>query len=175
MMTIRIGAPTRALFVAALTVSTSAAIATAQDSATARPPASAVGFLVGLPAYAGQTIGQLATVGVSWTQLHPQRLGADVSLGTAPRAIADGQSAIGARADAVFPLAIAPSVFLLPAAGVSMLAVTSDHAVLGVNAGVAVMIVKSRSVGFRAGVTVHRFQDDRNLASLVEAGVVWAP
>ena len=149
--------------------------AAAQDSTQTRPPDSAVGISLGLPAYASTPIPELETIGVTWTQLHLNRIGIDLAVGTAPRALVDGIGVVGVRADLVLPLEMAPSVYLLPAAGVSMIGVTSAGAVYGINAGAAVMTVTSRSLGVRVGATVHHFRNDNNVAWLFEAGVVWAP
>ncbi len=165
--------PRRALIITALAATTRTAAA--QDSTQTRPPASAVGISFGLPAYSGTPIQELETIGVTWTQLHPNRIGADLAVGTAPRALVAGIGIVGARADVVLPLEVAPSVYLLPAAGVSMIGVGSGARVFGLNAGAAVTTVTSRSLGYRVGVTVHHFQSDNNLAWLFEAGVVWSP
>lgn len=136
------------------------------------------GASVGVPGYRGEPAPELFTVGFQWTQLSPHRLGADFSLGTMPRLLAEGVAVVGFRAGVAAPLTLAPSVLLLPSAGVSVIGGMGGGGAggtTGLNAGVAAVVRQTGSVGLRTGITWHRFQDTEAALWLFEVGVVRAP
>lgn len=68
----------------------------AQDStATSERSGWLTGASLGVPMANGETASELTTVGIQATHLDPGSLGFDMSVGTAPRAVADGALAIG--------------------------------------------------------------------------------
>ena len=133
-----------------------------------------IGVSAGIPGYDKQAAPELFTIGVNASQIKPGRLGADLSLGTMPRAFIEGVGVLGGRAGAVFPIAPTPDVLLLPSAGLSLVGGGGGDgggAIGGFNAGLAA-VIWSGDVGVRTGVTVHRFADLRGTVWLVEFGVV---
>ncbi len=136
------------------------------------------GASVGVPGYEGGAVPELFTVGVNWTQLRPGRLGADVAIGTMPRALAEGLAAVGARAGVALPLALSRGVVLLPSGGVSLLGgvgAGGGAATAGLNAGVAAVLGPAGGAGLRTGVTWHRFGEAGGGLWLVEVGAVRGP
>jgi hypothetical protein len=113
---------------------------------------------------------------MNFTQMRPGRLGADFAIGTMPRAFAFGAGVLGARAGVVLPIAPSADVLFLPSAGVSLVGGAGEGgggAIGGFNAGAA-MVLWTNDVGFRSGITWHRFQDFRESVWLVEIGIVRA-
>src|SRR4029453_9621170 len=112
----------------------------------------------GVPAYEGDALTEMFTIGVHWTQLRPGRLGADFSLGTMPRTLAEGVAVVGARGGVAFPLALSSGGVVLPSAGVSFVGgvgAGGGGGTTGLNAGIAAVIFGASSVGLRTGVTWH--------------------
>ena len=135
-----------------------------------------VGASVGMPGYESEPVPELFTIGMNLTQMRPGRLGADFAIGTMPRAFAFGAGVLGARAGVVLPIAPTPDVLFLPSAGVSFVGGAGEGggaAIGGLNAGAA-MVFWTNDVGFRSGITWHRFQDFRESVWLVEIGIVHA-
>jgi len=135
-----------------------------------------VGASVGMPGYESEPVPELFTIGMNLTQMRPGRLGADFAIGTMPRAFAFGAGVLGARAGVVLPIAPTPDVLFLPSAGVSLVGGAGEGggaAIGGLNAGAA-MVFWTNDVGFRSGITWHRFQDFRESVWLVEIGIVHA-
>ena len=135
-----------------------------------------VGASVGLPGYEREPAPELFTIGMNFTQMRPGRFGADFAIGTMPRAFAFGAGVLGARAGVVLPIAPTPDVLFLPSAGVSLVGGAGEGggaAIGGLNAGAA-MVFWTNDVGFRSGITWHRFQDFRESVWLVEIGIVHA-
>ena len=92
----------------------------AQDSSSAPPSRWMVGGSVGAIGYGGDFAPlEYTTLGMHFTQVRPGALGADFSIGIIPRLLADGFMLIGARGGIALPLALAPSVLLLPSAGLT--------------------------------------------------------
>src|SRR5690348_11904990 len=80
--------------------------------AQATPPADTVkrvasgwmnGFLLGVPGSGSGAIPELFTVGASFTRVHPNHLGGDVSIGTMPYVAAFGVVPIGVRVGLSLP------------------------------------------------------------------------
>jgi hypothetical protein len=157
--------------------------ASAQDS-TATPDSTAarggwiVGPSLGLPTAGGDVSAEALTLGLSFTSLNPGRLGADISVGTMPRALASGIVAFGFRVGAAYPVPVTRNLLLLPAAGFSMIGFVSHEAfggAMGLNAGLAAVIHGESPIGLRLGVTGHQFMSAEAPVYLVEVGVVSMP
>ena len=121
---------------------------------------------------------QSSTLGLNLTQLRPGRLGGDFSIGTMPRVLVEGVVPLGARAGLALPVILDSRVLLVPSAGVSALGVASSSGgggTVGLNAGMAVMVFGTGSLGLRTGVTFHEFGDIRSRICLLEFGVVSKP
>ena len=148
----------------------------AQGSSLVTPDGTAIGFTVGLPWYDGRTARELTTIGASFTQIRPARLGFDVFVGTMPRAFVEGVTAVGARVGAVLPFRVSPGVMVLPGIGVSLIGVTdfSNGAAgtSGWNANLGLLGMVTQSAAFRTTVSVHLFGDVRSVY-LVEMGLSW--
>lgn len=146
----------------------------AQDSTRVEPPAWLFGGSIGIPVYEAEPVLALLTIGVHWTQLRPGRLGADFALGTAPAILLVDVFAVGARGGVALPLALSPSVLLLPSGGVSLIAGWADGT-FGYNAGIAAVLLGANAKGVRTGVTWHRFGDEGGAVWLWEFGFVRGP
>jgi hypothetical protein len=150
----------------------------AADSTGAERRGSLVGLSVGVPRYEGETVPELFTVGVQWTQLRPGRPGFDFAIGTMPRLLSEGLVVFGARGGVAVPIAPAPGVLLLPSAGVSLLGgvgAGGGAGTSGFNAGLAAAVLPAGGVGLRAGVTWHRFEEAGGGVWLWELGLVRGP
>lgn len=137
-----------------------------------------IGGSFGVPGYRNEPIPELFTIGIHWTQLRPGRLGADFSLGTMPRVLAEGVAVLGVRAGGALPLALAPRVLFVPSAGVSLIGGAGPGGgggAAGLNAGVAAVIFGTSSAGLRTGITWHRFEDTGGALWLFEVGFAGAP
>lgn len=138
--------------------------------------ASLLSVSVGIPAAEGETARELYTIGVQWTQLKPGRLSADFAVGTMPRLLANSVLGIGLRGGAALPLEITQGVFLLPSAGVSVIAGTGGgeaDGAYGPHLGVAGVLLGQNNLGLRAGATWNRFREARNGVWLLELGVAF--
>jgi hypothetical protein len=137
-----------------------------------------VGGSVGVPGSGRGTELEWTTVGVQWTDFSPGRVGGDISIGTMPRVFAKGVFPLGLRMGITVPLENRAAGFaVLPSAGASLLAALAaggGGSALGLNAGLAT-IIWSGPVGFRTGVTFHRFRESPQPVWLVEMGFVGAP
>jgi hypothetical protein len=134
-----------------------------------------VGASIGLPGAGGEAAPSLFTVGAHVTQLRPGRPGVDLAVGTVPRALAEGVVALGARAGVGLPLALSRGVLVLPSAGASLLGGVGAGGVggtAGLHAGVAAVVLPASTVGLRAGVTWHRFEETGGGLWLLEVGFV---
>jgi hypothetical protein len=150
----------------------------AQDTLSRARSEWLIGASFGVPGYRSEAAPELFTIGIHWTQLRPGRLGADFSLGTIPRIVVEGVAVLGFRAGGALPLELAPSVLLLPSAGVSVIAGVGPGGgggAGGLNAGVAAVVLGTSSSGLRTGVTWHRFEDTGGALWLLEVGVVGIP
>jgi hypothetical protein len=148
----------------------------AKSDSTVRPQGGwIIGPSIGVFTAGGEVSPELITVGLQFTSLTPARLGADISIGTMPRALADGILAVGIRADAAYPVSVLPHLLLLPAAGLSVVGVGGDGGgggAMGINAGLAAVFHGNSPTGLRLGVTVHKFAMLETPVFLVELGVV---
>jgi hypothetical protein len=157
-------------------MSASAQDSLAKSDSTVRPQDGwIVGPSIGVIAAGGEVSPELFTIGLQFTSFSPGRLGADISVGTMPRALADGVVAFGFRADAAYPVSVFPHMLLLPAAGLSAVGVGGDGGgggAMGINAGLAAVFYGRSSTGLRLGVTAHQFAMIETPIFLVEVGVV---
>lgn len=135
-----------------------------------------LGASIGVP---GSRLGpmlELFTVGIHGTHVRaPGQLGFDYSIGSMPRALAEGIFVLGVRAGVALPLALSPRALLLPSTGVSVIGGAGGGggaAFGGVNAGISGVAFGTSGAGMRAGITWHRFEDSRAAVWLVEFGVV---
>jgi hypothetical protein len=147
-----------------------------QGSDGAKPKGWLVGGSIGVPALDGHASPDLFTVALHGTQLRPRGLGADLAIGTMPRALAEGVAVGFARAGIALPFQPSKGVLLVPSAGVSVVGAASGEGgggTTGLNAGLAAVIFGTGSVGLRTGVTWHRFADGG--VSLWELGLVHVP
>jgi hypothetical protein len=159
-------------------------VAGAQDS-TARRDSSTraldgwiVGLSLGMPTASGEVSPEAITIGLGFTSVSPGRLGADISVGTMPRALAYGIIPFGFRADASYPVSISPRMLLLPAAGLSVVSIVGEGGgggSIGINAGLSAVIHGDSPAGIRLGVTVHQFPLAEVPIFLIEMGVVHIP
>ena len=151
------------------------ATSAAQDSTRAAHTATLFGVTVGLPGVGANSVPQLTTVGLTVTENRPGRLGADLAVGMSPRTLADGFVALGVSGGVALPLAVAPGVSVLPSAGASVLAGSNGRAqlgVLGLNAGIAGVVLRPGGDGFRAGITWYAFSLFSRVVWLFEVGYV---
>lgn len=149
-----------------------------RDSSTRRLDGWIVGPSLGMPTASGEVSPEAITVGLGFTSVSPGRLGADISVGTMPRALAYGVIAFGFRADASYPVSLSPRLLLLPAAGMSVVGVGGDGGgggSIGINAGLSAVIHGDSRTGFRFGVTMHEFPLAEVPIFLIEMGVVHVP
>ena len=129
------------------------------------------GASIGMPAYGGQPIPQLFTVGVNATGTSSGHIVPDFSIGTMPRTLSEGLVVLGLRGGVALPLTLAPDFTLLPSAGISLIGASVGGGIAGVNAGVA-GVVWTGAVGLRGGVTWHHFQNSSTGVWLIELGLV---
>lgn len=149
----------------------------AQDTTSVNEGAWLLGGSVGVPGYSWETVPELMTVSFHSTRVQRGRPGADFFIGTMPRVLAEGVVAIGARGGLAVPLALSSTVLLLPSAGVSFIGGVGEGdegGAAGFNAGVAAVVFgePSAPMGFRAGITWHRFNDFGGMIWLLEIGFV---
>lgn len=149
-----------------------------RDADGAKPRGWLVGGSIGLPVVDGGASPDFFTVALHGTQLHVGRLGADFALGTMPRVIADGVAVGFARAGVVLPFQPSQGVLVLPSAGVTVAGAADGEGgggTTGVNAGLAAVLFRARSVGIRTGVTWYHFGDAGTSVLLGELGLVHVP
>jgi hypothetical protein len=134
-----------------------------------------IGASFGVPGYGSEPAPELFTIGFHWTQVQPGALGADLSIGTMPRVLAEGFAVVGVRAGVALPLAVGRSVLLMPSGGASLIGGAGGGggaALGGLNAGIAAVLFGTSSVGLRTGVTWHRFEGANGAIWLLELGFV---
>jgi hypothetical protein len=146
----------------------------AQDTAIVKPEPWIFAFTFGLPGYGSDMVPEALTLGIQVTQLRPNRLSADVALGTMPRALAEGFVVMGLRGGVAVPLRLSDEAYLLPSAGISALGVANETGggVLGVNTGLSVVLGRDGRDGVRVGMTWHKFQEVRGAVWLLEFGII---
>ena len=150
----------------------------AQDSSAVARGGWLVGGSVGVPGHGGEFEPELFTVGVHWTHVRRGRPGVDFSLGTVPRVLIEGLVVMGARAGVAVPVALSPTVTLLPSGGVSVLGGFGGGGgggTGGYNIGAAVVMQTAAGRGLRTGVTWHWLGDANGAIMLVELGLVRVP
>jgi hypothetical protein len=175
---VALGGPVAAQEVADSAGVRAAAAPARRDTARGARDGWVIGASVGLPGTGAQAA-ELTyfTIGVHWTDVHPGRLGADLSVGTIPRAFVEGLVVFGLRAGVALPLLVTRNVLVLPSGGVSLVGIVGPGGgggTGGFNTGVAAVFFGSSSLGFRTGVTWHRFQDAPRSVWLLELGIVGA-
>src|SRR5689334_1486917 len=152
---------------------------TATQPDTVKPAARAwmSGFSLGLPGSSEGAIPQLFTVGASFTQVRPNHLGGDVSIGTMPYVAAYGLIPIGVRVGLALPVNPVPHVLLIPTGGVSFIGAWSPGgggALAGVNAGGSAVFYTGQ-IGMKTSLTLHHFADTHEAVWLFEWGFVSVP
>jgi hypothetical protein len=165
----------RVLLSAAL-VSSTVTDAGAQEPAGARD-GWIVGPLIGVPGVGTEAFTEAITLGVGATRLVPNRPGVDLALGVVPRFIGDGAIVLGARVGLGLPLALSNDLFVVPSAGLSALGGFGGGGgggTAGFYGGVATVLAVG-SMGFRAGVTWHRFGSGDGNLWLAELGMMHVP
>ncbi len=149
---------------------------TASDSTSRQRGEWLIGGSLGVPGYRSEPVLELFTIGVQWTSVGPGRLGADISIGTMPRAFIEGVAVVGLRAGPALPLKLRPGILLIPSAGVSFVGGAGGGGgggTVGLNGGVAAVFFGPDAPGLRTGITWHRFQDTDAALWLAEVGFVW--
>jgi hypothetical protein len=148
----------------------------AQDQVSARD-GWIVGPLIGVPGVGSETFAEAATLGVGATRLVPNRPGVDLALGVVPRFLSDGAVVLGARVGVGLPLALTDDVFLVPSAGLSAVGGFGNGGAGGTGGfyGGAATVLAVGSVGFRAGVTWHRYGSGNGNLWLAELGLMHVP
>lgn len=149
-----------------------------RDSTTLHRDGWIVGPSIGMPTAGGEVIPELTTVGLNFTRLDPGHLGADIAVGTLPRALADGLVAFGFRVDAAYPVSVSRHLMLLPAAGLSVIGALGEGGgggAMGINAGLAAVIHGKATGGLRVGITAHQFSMADVPIFLIELGLVHLP
>ena len=135
------------------------------------------GVSLGLPGYRSTTAPSLMTVAFNVSQLRPGHIGPDLSIGTMPSLLPEGAVPFFARAGFALPFEAAPSVLVLPSAGLTVVGVSGPDgsgAIPGLNVGLAT-VAYSGTVGLRTGITLHSFPGARGAIWLLEVGVVNVP
>ena len=168
----------RASLFAVMLLSTATNRLAAQDSMIVRRGGWAVGGSLGMLGYGSQAAPlELTTVGVHFTQLRPGSIGADISLGTMPRAMVEGVVLLGVRVGVTVPVQVAPGVLLLPSAGATVIGaggMETTGGAVGYNLGGAAVFGPG-PIAFRTGLTRHQLQDLRGGFWLLEVGIVHLP
>jgi len=169
--------PRRISIVAVLVVAmlrTREALAQTTTSDDHAPNGTLIGMTIGVPGYGRQTEPDLLVVGLNVLHAQPSRLGIDFALGTIPKLLSADALVLGGRLDAVLPIAVTRDLWLMPAAGGSMIGAAAGGggtAIGGVNAGLGA-IAWSGHFGLRTSMTWHHFTDARGAIWLAEVGFV---
>jgi hypothetical protein len=175
---VHVRAPRSALGLALMLVLAGGTPAQGQDSTATPSGGWMLGASLGMFGVGTESLPlELFTFGMHWTQVRPGHLGADVSIGTVPRVLAEGVVIAAARLGVTYPLSVAPGVLLLPTAGLSVIGgagAGGAGATTGYNLGGAV-VLGTGPVGFRAGATWHRLDLSSSAVWLVELGIVGRP
>jgi hypothetical protein len=137
-----------------------------------------IGGSVGMFGVGTETVPlELFTLGMHWTQVRPGHLGADISIGTVPRVLAEGVVVGAARLGVTYPVTVAPGLLLLPTAGLSLIGGVGQGGAggaRGYNLGGA-MVLGTGPLGVRAGATWHRIDQSSSTIWLAEVGLVGRP
>jgi len=147
------------------------------DTAKSEPGGMMVGFALGVPGSQDGPIPMLFTAGANFTQVRPNHLGADVSVGTMPYILSFGVVPLGLRVGVALPVSVAPHVLLIPSTGVSLIGAIGPGGgggLAGANAG-ASAVFHVQQVGLKTGITWHGFSDMRGTVWLLEFGFVNVP
>ena len=135
------------------------------------------GPLVGVPGAGTEAYYPLAILGYGATRLVPNRVGLDFAIGTAPYALAFGVIPVAVRIGPSIPLPMGRDAFFIPSGGVSAFGAASaggGGGVVGWYAGAAA-VVAYKSVGLRAGATMHVIDGAMTPLWLAEIGMVHVP
>lgn len=157
----------------------------AQDSTSASPAAATrevrsgwiVGGLVGMPGFGAEPLPELMTLGLSATHLVPNRPGLDVALSALPRGFMEGVLVLHGRLGIALPVTLGRNAFLIPSGGVSAIGGMGGGDAGGIAGyyGSVATVLATGSVGFRAGVALHRFAGLDGAVWHVELGVMHVP
>jgi hypothetical protein len=157
-----------------LLATAAAPLAAQDDDATQRRPWVS-GVTIGVPGYERDAEPNLFLVGLHSTRVQSGHPGVDVYVGVSPRALVEGVIAIGARGGLVLPLAVSDDVVILPAGGATFIGGGSKDgagALVGGNAGIGAIVRRGTQIGFRAGMSWHRFAGADDTFWLLEFGFV---
>jgi hypothetical protein len=149
----------------------------AQDSTTVQRDGWIVGPLVGLPGAGSEAAYPLVTLGIGVTRLVPNRMGLDFAVGTAPRVMLDGLFPVAARVGPSIALPIGRDAFFIPSGGLSVVGIAGAGGVGGVVGWYtgAAAVLAYKSVGLRAGATLHVMNGAMTPLWLAEIGIVSVP
>jgi hypothetical protein len=166
----------RSLIACIIVLGCAATPVSAQEDTSARD-GWIVGPLVGVPGVGRESAAELFTLGVGGTRLVPNRPGVDLAIGFVPRVLSEGLIVLGARAGVALPLALTRDVFLVPSAGLSAVGGLGSGGGGGTGGlyGGAAAVVASGPIGFRAGITLHRFGEGSGNFWLAEIGIMHVP
>lgn len=165
------------LAVACASLSAGAQGSAPADGTTPRLDGWLAGASLGMPGYRSTTAPSLMTVAFNVSRLRPGHIGPDLSIGTLPSFLSEGAVPFVVRAGFALPLEAAPTVLVLPSAGLTVVGVSGPDgggAVPGLNVGLAT-VAYSGTVGLRTGITLHSFPGARGAIWLLEVGVVHVP
>jgi hypothetical protein len=135
-----------------------------------------IGASVGIPGYRSESAPELFTFGFHFTQMQPNRVGGELSIGTMPRAVAERVAVIGVRGNFALPVELGRYVLVVPSAGLSMVGAAGPGggtaALIGVNGSLATVLWLRAGVGARAGMSWHSFENSNGAVWLAEFGFV---
>ena len=146
----------------------------AQSSEPTRDRGWLVATSVGVPGNGSETEPRFFTVGVQFTDVRIRRLSPDISIGTVPYALVAGVAVIGLRAGGAVPFALGSHVLMLPSAGMSVVGGAGPGGgggTIGINGGLATVLLATSKVGLRVGATIHQFPEARGAMWLAEIGI----
>jgi len=147
------------------------------DTATASRDGWMAGPLVGVPGAGTEAYYPLATLGYGATRLAPNRVGLDFAIGISPYVAAFGAIPVAARVGPSIPLPIGRDAFFIPSGGLSAVGIAGTGGAggaVGWYAGAAT-VVAYKSVGLRAGATLHILNGSMTPLWLAELGIMHVP
>lgn len=169
---------TRAARIVLVSIALSTTRLLAQDSTASRGTPWMVGGSIGVVGFGTNVASELTTVSIHFTQMQPDRLGLEFSIGTIPRLLLEGLFVVVvARPGVVLPIELAPGVLILPSAGATLVGALGSGgagSVVGYNVGGAA-VFGAASTGFRVGLTWHQLQTPGSGLWLLELGIVNLP
>lgn len=172
--------PTRLAAMVALALSFATVSASSQQptpDSVRQPNGWMAGVALGVPGSREGTVPGLFTLGGTFTQLHLNHLGADISIGTMPYLVSLGVVPIGARLGAALPIVVVPHLLVSPSGGLSIIGLAGPGGATGViggNIGVSTVLYAG-PVGLKTGMSWHGFTSTQGTVWLFEVGVVHVP